>query len=226
MVNADKEHATAGVPWLVRSRNAEETIIVITAPDAPVGVGAAVDRLEAALQGFSGRKPAWFAVLERLGYWWYPICMAAAAAVFVLFAENELGVGWNLAYGLGSGIGIAVITGAIAWTAAHLQARLTNGATVDELIREVAPLARPGGSVVDRVDAILAWDPAREREVHDLAWRAAGIGTPNRSAAERELDALWRRADPAGAAERDAMLLEIEATVAELRRKRLEQGKR
>ncbi|WP_155830349.1 hypothetical protein [Glycomyces tenuis] len=205
----------ADVRWLIRTERSGQ--MIITAPDAPVGVGAAAERLEAALDGFAGKKPAWFRRLERLGYWWYPICMVATAAVFAFAAPN--GLGMNIAYGLGFGVGAAVVSGGIAASVAHLQARLTSGRTVEETVEEVAPFARRAGGVADRVESILAWDPGREREVHLLAWRAAEVGAPNRSAADRELDELWKQADPAAAAEREAKIREIEEGIAELKRK-------
>ncbi|MCH7230933.1 hypothetical protein L0U85_08730 [Glycomyces sp. L485] len=204
----------AEIRWLVRTRRSEQTII--TAPDAPVEVGAAAEQLEAALDGFSGRKPAWFRPLERLGYWWYPICMVATTAAFVVAAPNSLGM--NIAYGLGFGVTAAVVTGAILASIAHLQVRLTSGRTVEETVKEVAALARRAGGVADRVEAVLAWDPALEREVHLLAWRAAEVDGPDRSAADRELDELWKQADPVAAANREAKIREIEEGLAALRR--------
>ncbi|MQM28114.1 hypothetical protein [Glycomyces albidus] len=197
----------ADVRWLIRTRQSAQ--VIITAPDAPVGVGAAVERLEAALDGYAGPKPAWFRALERLGYWWYAICMAATAAVFAAAAPN--GVALNIAYGLGSGIAVAVVSGGLIAGAAHVQTRLTSGRTAQQTIAEAAPLARPAGSVADRVEAVLAWDPSREHEVHRLAWDAAEAGRPNRRAADEELDDLWRRADPEAAAAREATLRRIRA---------------
>ncbi|MCD0447320.1 hypothetical protein LO763_27260 [Glycomyces sp. A-F 0318] len=206
----------AGVSWIVRPKGSEH--VIITAPDAPVGVGDAVDRLQAALDGFPGRKPVWFRPLERLGYWWYPICMVAMAVAVAFAGPRELGL--NIAYGLGAGVTVAVLSGMVLTGLAHLQSRLTSGRTVEQAVKEVAPLARGAGGVADRVEAILARDPAREREVHLLAWRAAGVGTPHRGRADDELDELWKLADPAGAAAREAKIREIEAALAPHRRDR------
>jgi hypothetical protein len=71
--------------------------------------------------------------------------------------------------------------------------------------------------VSDQVRAILAWNPAREREVHEVAWRAAGIGTPHRSSAVRELGELWKQADPVAAAAMEAKIRELEESVAKLK---------
>lgn len=197
----------AEVPWLIRTRKSQR--VIITAPDAPVGVGAAVDRLAAALDGFTEAKPAWFRPLERLGYWWYPICMIAMVAVFVAFAPNSVSL--NIAYGLGFGVGAAVFSGAIITSIANLQTRMTRGRTAEETIKEVATLARPAPGVADRIEAILAWDPGREHEVHELAWRAAEVGQPGRWAHDAELDALRKLADPTANAARDAKIREVQA---------------
>ncbi|RRS01257.1 hypothetical protein EIW28_00275 [Glycomyces terrestris] len=144
--------------------------------------------------------------------------MVATAVVFAAAAPD--GRWMSVASGLGVGVAVAVVTGGALTSVAHLQARLRSGRTAEQAIAEVAALARPAGGVADRVEAILARDPAREHEVHRIAWEAAGVGRPNRRAAEDALDELWRRADPAAAAERAARLREVEASLQAYRRER------
>ncbi|MEU6245982.1 hypothetical protein [Glycomyces sp. NPDC047010] len=202
----------AEVGWLVRRSGSEH--VIITAPDAASGVGEAVKRLEAALDGFPGRKPAWFRVLERVGYWWYLVCMVATAVVLALFGAN--GLVMNLVYGFFGGITVAVVTGGVLTGAAHLQARLGAGKSVEQARRDVAALARQGGGVAERVEAILAKDPSLERRVHLLAWDAAEIGATDRSASDDELTGLWELADPAAAAELDEELRKIREMAARM----------
>jgi len=193
----------AKVGWLVRRSDH----VIITAPGAPPGTGPAVARLAEALDGFSGRKPAWFRLLERLGYWWYLVCMVATAVLFAFFARN--GLVMNLVYGFFAGITVAVVTAVVLTGIAHLQARLIGGKSAEQAKRDVAELARPGGGVAERVEAILAKDPSLEQRVHHLAWQAAEIHGMERSTADDELTELWEAADPVAAAELEAELRKI-----------------
>ncbi|MFB9660932.1 hypothetical protein ACFQS3_15735 [Glycomyces mayteni] len=202
----------AKVGWLVRGRGSEQ--VIITAPDAGPGVREAVERLAEALDGFPGRKPAWFRVLERVGYWWYLVCMVATAAVFAVWGANGLAL--NLVYGFFSGVTVAVVTGVVLTGAAHLQTRIGGGKSAEQVRREVAALARPGGGVAERVEAVLAKDPSLERRVHLLAWDAAEIHGVERSAADDELTDLWELADPAAAAELDEEMRRIREIAARL----------
>lgn len=207
----------AEVGWLRRSRDAKH--VIITAPGGPgPGTETAVAQLEGVLAGFSGAKPAWYRPLERLGRWWYAIVAALAAAAFAAFAPNDAGLGLNLAYGLAFSPIATLAVGGLLSAAAHLQVRLSTGGDRDQAIKAVAGLARPAGSVADRVEAILAKDPPLEAQVHALAWKAAGIGEPDRKGANRELDELWRLADPAAAEARDAKIRQIEEQIARDRR--------
>ncbi|WP_030161116.1 hypothetical protein [Glycomyces sp. NRRL B-16210] len=207
----------AEVGWLRRSRDAKH--VIITAPDGPApGTEAAVAQLEGVLAGFSGAKPAWYRPLERLGRWWYAIVAALSAAAFVALAPDDAGTARNLAYGLLFSPIATLAVGGLLSAAAHLQVHLSNGGDRDQAIKAVADRARPAGSVADRVEAILAKDPPLEAQVHALAWKAAGIGEPNRKAANRELDELWRLADPAAAEARDAKIRQIEEQIARDRR--------
>ncbi|MEU6859648.1 hypothetical protein AB0B28_12345 [Glycomyces sp. NPDC046736] len=193
--------------------------MIITAPGpARDGADAAIARLEGALAGFGGPKPGWFRAVERLGRWWYLIVAVVMAVCFAAFVSNGESAGMNVLYGLAfSPIATLVVVGAVTG-AAHLQTLMTGRTGRDRVVKEVAEFARPAGGVVTQVEAILAADPGLAERVHEVAWRAAGVGNPDRVAAERELDELWRLADPEAAEERDAEIRRIEEDIEKLKR--------
>ncbi|THV42731.1 hypothetical protein [Glycomyces buryatensis] len=194
--------------WIVEGERSGRPIII--APTATSGIDDAVRRMDLAFDGWAGPIPGWFKVLEKIGRWWYLIWVAIGIAVMALVVDREV---WEyFVYGPVPGVFVATITGFLAYGLGHLQARISGGlGGRDAVIAALASQVRPGGAVKKMAVAALAADPAAEHYIHDLAWRAAGIGEANRVHATEELTQLWREADPEDAAAFDAKIADIEA---------------
>jgi hypothetical protein len=187
----------ASVGWLVKGEHSDETII--TAPDAPRDVGASVAKLDLALNGFTGPKPAWYRAIEKTGYWWYLICMIVGVAVVLPIGSAP--IGGRVAAGMGAGILLAPISGALIGLAVRAADRRKSGTTPEKIERKLKRVARRiAPDAHGTVDLVLDRDPQREAQVHDLLWGTAA----GSDAAFNEIEALIAEVAPEVAAERKA----------------------
>ncbi|MCK9792659.1 hypothetical protein M1843_02735 [Isoptericola sp. 4D.3] len=178
--------------WLVTGDRSKQPIVV--APGAADAHGA-VTQVDNALGKFSGPVPAWFRVVERLGYWWYGICVVVGVVLGLLLVPAE--TQWKISWGFALGFLAAPLSGAILYRLARLQARAAGFPTTAKALADAKGTARPtNGEVHKHVTTVLGADPALESRVHRLAWRAAG----DDGSARKELEGLWEKADPEAAA--------------------------
>jgi len=178
--------------WLVTGARSKRPIVV--APGAE-DAAAAVTQVDNALDRFSGPVPGWFRALERLGYWWYGVCIVVGVAAALAFVPAELR--WKVAWGVAFGLVATPVTSALAYYLARLQARSAGFPTPAAALADVKGVALPSnGEVRKQVTTVLAADPALEGRVHRLAWQAAR----NDGSARTELEGLWEKADPQAAA--------------------------
>jgi uncharacterized integral membrane protein len=208
-------------PWLRESRLSKNLFVIApgsTASEAEIAE--AMDRHDGLRGGWSGPKPRWFKAVERVGYWWYLIATVLGSAVFVVFAPNGDTVWMKVIFGAGAGPLILLVIQLLVFGAAWVQIRLAAGTDKNAVLREADKVARPATFNYDQVGTILAVDPSAEPELHRLCWAAAGVGEAGRGAAMDQLHELWRRADPAAAAELDAKLRDVEEKIARLRKDR------
>jgi hypothetical protein len=189
---------------------------IVTAPGV-TDTAAVVTLVDAALDGFAGNVPGWFKVLEKIGYWWYVICVVIGLAFSLAFSPAEMH--WKIAAGFAIGLVGAPVTGGLLLLLAKLQARATGEPGTERALTAVADRARPvSGETKYEVETVLAKDPSLERRVHQLAWR-----TTEDAAARKELEMLWEQADPDAAAARSVKVAEVEAKIAALKQN---QGKK
>jgi hypothetical protein len=185
--------------WMVTGARSDE--VIVTAPGA-VTVDEAVRRLDDALAGFAGPVPGWYGVISRLGHWWYLVCALVAVPVTIVLVGGV--TVRAVLYGLVATYGLALVSGLVMSRAAMSQSRRPDGRGRDQTVAEVAHVARPM-VMQDAVRAVLEQAPAREPEVHELAWRVAGGHDADGMAALRELIALWGVVDPQAAAAQAAL---------------------
>lgn len=190
-----------GIAWIVRGARTKKAII--TAPDRPSGLEEAATRLDRALDGFAGPVPPWFDFLHRSeSILVYALVSAVGAAIAVLFTPMEVGA----AIFLGLIVG-AVASAILVKTADRIAHRRAGGKlTPEDVIREVAPLARPAHYVVDLAETLVVLDPGTETETHRLAWQAASSEAAERRTAEAELLRRLAEIDPAEAADYEDLL--------------------
>jgi hypothetical protein len=201
--------AGAAPDWLVTGPRSRKQIVVAPGARDGADTGRAVALVDDALRGFPGRVPAWFRLLERVGYWWWAVCLVAGLAIGLAFNPNEMK--WKIASGLTLGLGGAPITGALLWTVAWLQARVFGPGGTAAVLASVVDAARPSnGDVLKHVTVVLARRPQLETRLHDLAWRAAA----NDGRARRELEDMWAEEEPEAAAALAAQFAELKASLA------------
>lgn len=192
----------ATVGWLVKGKHSGKAII--TAPDAPAGVAASVERLDLALNGFTRPQPRWYLVIEKTGYWWYLICMIVGVAV-LLFVPNTP-IEYQIAAGMGLGLLVALPGGWLLRSVAQAVDRRKSGTTPEKVERKLKGVARRiNTDAQSTVDTILDRAPQREADVHDALWRSAA----GSDAAFSEIEALIAQVAPELAAERRAATEEL-----------------
>ncbi len=203
----------AQVSWLVQGARSQRSII--TAPGA-TDVDDAVVRVDAALDGFPGPVPRWFRGLERLGRWWYVICLAVTVPVAIAVAPADMA--WRVAAGLSSGLILAPVSGMILHQVARLHSRVGGSPSAEQSLSDAADAARLApGTVVRKAEAILRKDAGLEPTIHGLSWRAAAQETPDARSAAQELLSLWEQADPEGAAAHVAEMERVRASIRDLK---------
>jgi hypothetical protein len=190
-----------GIAWIVRGARTKKAIII--APDRSSGLDEAAVRLDLALNGFAGPVPPWFDFMYRTeSFLGYALVSAIGATAAVLLTPLE--VGTALFLGLIAGAIAAAILVKVADVLAH---RLSGGkARPEDVIREIAPLARPANYVVDLAETLVVLDPGSETETHRLAWQAASSEAAESRSAETELLRRLAEIDPAEAADYEEFL--------------------
>ncbi|MDR7382648.1 hypothetical protein [Promicromonospora iranensis] len=179
----------------------------------------AVARVDAALDGWSGKVPAWYSAVGRIGYWWIAICLVGGLAIGLVANPSE--IEWRIASGLMIGIVAIPVGGTLLRLIARSQSRATGAAGPERALADAARTARPVAADVKRaIDAVLARDARQEPTVHRLAWRSN-----EDDAALKALDGLWRQADPESVAARDAETAALEARVAVVREQAQERAR-
>jgi hypothetical protein len=190
-----------GIAWIVRGKRTKKA--VITAPDRTSGLDEAAARLDRALDGFAGPVPAWFEFLRRPESMLVYVLFAAAAAVAAaLLTPLETGAAVFL------GLIVGALAAAVLLKAADVLAHRRSGGrlTPEDVVREVAPLARPAHYVVDLAETLVALDPGAETEIHRLSWQAASPEAVESRSAETELLRRLAELDPAEAADFEDLL--------------------
>lgn len=199
--------------WLITGERTKRPVVVAPGTDDAAAAAAAVKQVDAALDGFAGPVPGWYRAVERLGYWWYPVCVVVG--LVLAFALAPARVEWQISLGLLVGLVGARGSGMVFWFLARLQARGSSGfGSTAKALAAAADVARPSDADTGtEVAAVLAKDPALESRVHLLVWQAAD----EQDGARQQLDALWEKADPEGAARRAAHLAEVHETTLAMR---------
>jgi hypothetical protein len=195
----------AQADWMITG--ARQPRPVVLAPGSTADAADAA-RVDAALDGFPSGVPAWFRGLERIGYWWYGVCVVAG--VLICLAVVPAPLEWRIATGLGAGFVAAPATGAALNVIAHLWSRARGPWSPQEAITRLQDRARPSDGETDkRVAAILAAKPALEARVHDVVWRQAG----GEAGARHELTGLWEKEAPEEAARQAALIADVRAKI-------------
>ncbi|MFD2797426.1 hypothetical protein ACFS27_27985 [Promicromonospora vindobonensis] len=204
----------AQVNWLTKGERSGTTLI--TAPGTPAGVESGVERLDAALDGFTGPIPGWFRAFEKLGFWWYPICAVVGVLLVLLLVDPADAV--RIASGMAISLVLAYLGAFALNVAAKAQARGRGHASSQQAIAEVDPLARiaPTGARA-LSDAVLGRDAGLEDQVHTLLWRSVKTTTADGAAASEELQALLARTAPEHAAGRAADAERLEQQIKRLK---------
>jgi len=199
------ERATARVDWLVDGSRSGRAIV--TAPGR-TDVGDAVVRVDAALDGFAGPVPGWFRGLERLGFWWYVICVVVG--VGITLAVGPASVVWRVASGVTLGLILAPVSLVLLRALARGGSRADGAASPAQALAHAAAHARPvNGEIVMQVGTVLGRDAGRADAVHRMAWRAAG----GDASARKELEAAWEAAAPDAAAARAEKVARLQAEI-------------
>lgn len=179
--------------WLIRGPRS--STVIITAPS--VDADSAARRLDAVLAGADEESPAWYVAVQKTGYWWYLICVALVVPTFLVTGTAD--ILQRVVSGLGGGVMLALVSGAVMNSVAGAQARKKRAAEVgsaSDLKQQarVAPLKAQGAAA-----AVIGHDAGLEPHVHRLLWRSALSATPDGRAAQAELDALLRQVVPEAA---------------------------
>src|SRR6478609_7955396 len=124
--------------WLITGERSKRPIVVAPGVD---GADAAVTQVDNALDRFSGPVPGWFRAVERLGYWWYGVCIVVGVAVALALVPAELK--WKIAWGIAFGLIATPVTSALGYYLARLQARAAGFPTVAKALSDVKGTARP-----------------------------------------------------------------------------------
>lgn len=188
---------------------------------APGGASArdAVERVDAALDGWSGPVPGWYRAVGRIGYWWILLCLGGGLAIGLVAGPDTMA--WKIASGLMIGIVAIPVGGVLLRLLARAQSKASGAGTPDAALAQVAAQARPmSGDVKRAVDAVLFADPRQGAQLHRLAWRSN-----EDESVLRQIDDLWRQADPEAVAARDAETARLEARVEEVRRQAQERNR-
>lgn len=159
----------AAVSWLAPLP--ESRTPFVDAPDRPPEeIVAARERVDESL---IPRLPLWYRTVAVLGWGWYPV---ATLIVLGLCLIAGLGTVPSVITALLVGPAFALVSAVGMANVARNQA--TKGAArerVKEALADSSDLIRLAlPSLVQAVDRIMEADPARERDVHELAWHAAG----------------------------------------------------
>lgn len=205
--------------WIRENRLSKNLYVI--APGSTlteVELNDAMNRHDGLKDGWSGSKPVWFKHVERVGYWWYLIASALGSAFFVIASPTDDPVWLKALLGISAGPLILLIIQILVYGVAWLQVKLGGNTDKKALLREANKFVRPATYSYDRIGTILAMDPSIEPELHRLCWAAGGVGEAGRGAALDQLHELWRRADPAAAAEFDAKLRDLEEKVSRYRK--------
>ncbi|GAA2131675.1 hypothetical protein [Glycomyces algeriensis] len=190
-----------GIAWIVRGARTKKAII--TAPDRSSGTDEAATRLDRALDGFAGPVPPWYDFMHRPeSMLVYVLVSAIGATSAVLLTPLEAGPAIFLGL-IAGGVAAAILVKA-ADVLAHRRAG--GKARPEDVIREVAPLARPAHYVVDLAETLVVLDPATEAETHRLAWQAASPEEAESRSAEAELLRRLAVLDPVEAADYEELL--------------------
>ena len=198
----------AQVDWLHTGTHSEKDIV--TAPSAG-DVDDAVARVDAALDGYTGKVPGWFTAIKKLGYWWYAVCIAVLLVLALVLVPA--GIGFRLTIGIVGGVVAAPLSGWALLLLAKLQSRSTGAASTEQALADVADRARPvTGETRYQVETVLDRTPDLEKKVHQLAWRSS-----QDAEARKSLEGLWEKAAPEEAAARAARIAEVEAGIADLK---------
>lgn len=192
------KHYSEDFDWIVRGPRTKKAIII--APDRSASPDEAVARLDLALDGFSGPVPAWFDFLHRTqNLPVYLLFMAiGATTAALLFPLEASGAAF---IGIVAGMFLAMPVVKLADTLAR---RPKDG--VQDVIREVAPLARTAHHVADLAATVIELDPASERETHRLTWLAASPDPAERRSGEDELIRRLAALDAEEAADYEELL--------------------
>ncbi|WP_166845565.1 hypothetical protein [Isoptericola sp. BMS4] len=206
------------VNWLTQGHRSDA--IIITAPATPdeTAATAANDLDGLLLRPTAEELPGWFRRVQKLGYWWYLVCVVVTVPVFAALGSAPTGT--RLAIGAGAGVTLALLSGAAMNSIAHAQARREASAGARarrDSLRDVARVAPPRAQ--ETVPAILEAHPETEAELHRLVWRAAQHQTPDGRDALDHLERLLADAAPGVAAHRTADDEELERKLADLRKR-------
>jgi hypothetical protein len=204
--------------WLRENRLSKNLYVIApgsTASEAEIA--RAMDQHDGLRAGWAGPKPGWYKAVQRVGYWWYLIASALGSVYFVLFAPNDDPAWMKALFGISAGPIILLAIQLLVFIVAWLQVKF-GGGSKKAVLREAKKVARPAAFDYDKIGTILAVDPASEAELHRLCWTASGFGEQGRGAALDHIHELWRRADPAAAAELDAKIRDLEEKLAPFRK--------
>lgn len=205
--------------WLRENRHSKNLFVIAPGSTASEPeIAAAMDRHDGLGGGWFGAKPGWYKAVERVGYWWYLIAAALGSAFFIVFAPSDDSAWMKALFGISAGPVILLVIQLLVFGVAWLQVRLGGGTDKRAVLREANRIARPAAFDHDRIGTILAVVPASEAELHRLCWTASGVGEQGRGAAMDQIHELWRRADPAAAAEFGAKLRDVEEKLARFRK--------
>lgn len=191
---------------------------IMTAPGG-TPARAAVEQVDAALDGWSGPVPGWYRVVSRIGYWWILLCLGGGLVIGLVAGPDAME--WKIASGLMIGIVAIPVGGVVLRLLARAQSKAGGAGSPDAALAQVADQARPmSGDVRRAVDAVLSADPQQGAQLHRLAWRSN-----EDESVLRQIDDLWRQADPEAVAARDAETARLEARVEEVRRQAQERNR-
>lgn len=202
----------ATVSWLIRGERSEQTII--TAPGAGAEAAAAAERLDLALNRFAGPMPTWYRLVQRTGYWWYPLCMLVCAVVLVAIPGGT--TSGRVVAGLGLGVLVAPLSGAAMTSVARAVTRGRSNTTPENITKKLRGVARRGYDTFhETVDIVLEHDPSQEDRLHELLWRATKLS----DSVLAEIESLIAEVAPDVAAARKAELKASIARWEEVRKK-------
>lgn len=176
-----------------------------------------VARLDTALDGFSGSAPVWFRLISRTGRWWYAICIVIALVLTLIISPSGLGL--RIAVGVTLGLILALLSGFALRATATALSRANGGVSAKQLVIDLSDTVRPVPSgIAERAMTVIAANPAREAQVHELMWQAAQGSSDEQAIAE--IVNLWQQAAPDEANAHQAKVQELQAQLDDLNNKR------